>query len=437
MKNRIFRVLQVLAAPFKLLLLAVPAVALMVYTNYSVDCSGLFQGDLSNRTVVELLLDGQNVSCLSQMDQRAVAELYLQLQPAESVPETAVLGSSRVMQLGSWLQGTTVYNYGVTGGSYRDTMNLFYLLDQYEKLPQRVLLGIDPWLFRADALDKRTNNDLYEEMLAVALGQDTGYVPAEPGRFYRLCDSLVQRATRNERSLASLHITDTTLPALFEPAYFQGNVQYYSRASGGRAVTEDGEEIPFRAVSRAEMLANEDEIKCADGSIWYSWSFRNPTPDESALAVWEQTVTFLYMSDYAALETDQCRLFEQFVRYMQSRGVEVVFFLAPYHPTLYEYVSTHDVEAHAGFFEIEPYVRAFAARSGIQVVGSYDPNLLGLTGEDFFDGLHVRESGIQKFFSGFDADGAALPGTEYDGVALCPLESEEEADPDAGPDDDA
>ena len=32
MKNRIFRVLQVLAAPFKLLLLAVPAVALMVYT---------------------------------------------------------------------------------------------------------------------------------------------------------------------------------------------------------------------------------------------------------------------------------------------------------------------------------------------------------------------------------------------------------------------
>ena len=66
----------------------------MVYTNYSVDCSGLFQGDLSNRTVVELLLDGQNVSCLSQMDQRAVAELYIQLQPAESVPETAVLGSS-------------------------------------------------------------------------------------------------------------------------------------------------------------------------------------------------------------------------------------------------------------------------------------------------------------------------------------------------------
>ena len=63
-------------------------------------------------------------------------------------------------------------------------------------------------------------------------------------------------------------------------------------------------------------------------------------------------MTFLYMSDYAALETDQCRLFEQFVRYMQSRGVEVVFFLAPYHPTLYEYVSTHDVEAHAGFFEI-------------------------------------------------------------------------------------
>lgn len=422
MKARFFCALRFLAAPVKLLLLGLPLLALMVTVNYRVDCSGLYQGDLTTRAIVELLLDGKNVSGFSQMDQRAVTELYIQLLADDRVPETIALGSSRVMQITGKVAGTSLYNCGVTGGDYRDVLNTFYLLDKYDKLPQRILLEVDPWLFRADALDARSNADLYEEMLSVALGRSSGYQPPELSRGYLLCDAAVQRVTGGSFSLSSLNITDETLSALFEPAYFQGNVLYYRNNRGGAATTEDGGTIPYHAVNAAYLLTNTDEVKLSDGSVCYAAGFRNASSDEVLSAAHAQAGSFLYMQGYTALETDQCALFEDFVDYMQSRGVEIVFFLAPYHPFLYEYVSIYDVENHAGFFEVEPYLRSLAAREGIPVVGSYDPTLLGLTEEDFFDGLHVRSSGISKFFGGFDAAGRILPGSEYDGVALCPVD---------------
>lgn len=422
MKAKVFCVLRFLAAPFKLLLLGVPVLALMVVVNYRVDCSGLFQGDLTTRTIVELLLAGNNVSGFSQMDQRAVTELYIQLLAEDQVPETIVLGSSRVMQITGEIAGTSLYNCGVTGADYRDVMNTFYLLEKYDKLPRRILLGVDPWLFRADALDARSNADLYEETLSVALGRSSGYQPPELSRAYLLCDAAVQKLTGGSYSLSSLNITDETLSALFEPSYFQGNVLYYRNNRSGAATTEDGEAIPYHAVDDADLPTSPAEVKCSDGSVCYAAGFRNASADEVLSAAHAQAGNFLYMLGYTALEADQCALFEDFVDYMQSCGVEIVFFLTPYHPFVYEYVSIYNVEDHAGFFEVEPYLREFAAREGIPVIGSYDPSLLGLTEEDFYDGLHVRSSGISKFFGGFDSSGQILPGSEYDGVALCPVE---------------
>lgn len=427
-KKQFFRVLQLAAAPFKLLLLLVPLVSLMVYVNYTVDCSGLYQGDLTNRTVVELLLDGENVSNFSQMDQRTVMELYIQLVPDEQVPETVAFGSSRVMQLTAGMTGTAFYNCGVTGGDYRDVMNAFYLWEKYGKLPDRVVLGIDPWLFRSDALDRRSNAALYEEMLSVALGYTTSYEVPQPSRLYRLGDAAVQKVTKGQTTLTTLNVTTDTIAALFEPAYFQGNVLHYRKTrDAGTAVTEDGEPVLYHAVSAAEMAANTDEIKCADGTVWYSREFREASDEAVLLAALAQAGTFLYMEGYTALETEQCALFEQFIDYMQSCGVEIVFFLAPYHPFVYEYVTLYNYDDHAGFFAVEPYVRAYAAQMGIPVVGSYDPSQLGLTETDFFDGLHVKSEGIAKYFGGFAADGSILPGSEYDGVALCSLDAEDTA----------
>ena len=421
MKNNIRNVLRLVFAPVKLLAVAAAVVVGMVYVNYTVDCSGLYQGDLVYRNIAELLLSEQNVSGFSQMDHRAVAERYIQLLPEEQVHETVAIGSSRVMQFTEALVGTDFFNYGVTGGDYRDVMNHFYMLAKYGKLPKRVILGVDPWLFRADALDKRSNEELFEEMRAAALGHKTSYVAPEPSKAYLLGDEWVQKLTDGVYSLTTLNVTTETLPALFDPAYFQGNVAYWWANRDAEAVsseiTEDGELAVYEAVPAAGLKHNTGEIKMADGSVWYSDEFRNAPLDSVLSAAHAQSATFLYMDGYPALEAEQCALFEEFVEYIRSLGVEVVFYLSPYHPFTYEYVTIYNVEDHAGFFEVEPYVRGYAAEQGITVLGGYDPLSLGLTEEDFFDGLHVRTSGIGEFFGGFDANGTLLPGTRCDGTA--------------------
>jgi len=427
MLKKILRVLQFVFAPLKLAVIVLPLVGLMVYTNYRIDCSGLYQGDLTTRTIVELMLAGKPVSGFSQMDQRAVNDLYIKLLPNEQQPETVALGSSRVMQITRDIAGQSFYNAGVTGSDYKDVMNSFYLLEKYEKLPKRILIGVDPWVFRSDAIDRRTDLALHEEFLSVSMGKPSNYVQPELSRGYQWCDAAVQKYTQGAASLTTLNITDETLPALFDPAYFQGNLLHYkAQQASDSAITEDGEAIPYRELTEQELQTIDEEVKLADGTVWYASSFRNASPDEVLAAAMGQAGTFLYMLGYTELETAQCALFEEFIAHVQSRGVEVVFFLSPYHPFLYQHVLTNDVADHAGFFEVEPYLRAYAARQGIPVIGSYDPHALGLTEVDFFDGLHVRGSGIEKYFGGFDEAGGILPGTELDGttplaVARSPL----------------
>ena len=65
-----FRVFQVLAAPLKLAVLVGGIAALMVYVNYTIDCSGLYQGDLTNRTIVDLHGWGTAAEQLSQLARR-------------------------------------------------------------------------------------------------------------------------------------------------------------------------------------------------------------------------------------------------------------------------------------------------------------------------------------------------------------------------------
>ena len=420
--GRVFRFFQLLAAPLKLAVLVGAVTSVMVYVNYTVDCSGLYQGNLTNRTIVELLYQGKAVSNFSQMDERAVLELYAAQMPKGKAPSILALGSSRVMQVTRQTVGQSdFYNCGLTGADYRDVMNEYYAFEKAGIVPDAVILNIDPWLLRGDdsALDSRADAALYSEFLALDLDIDSGYAPPAESRAYQLTNAALQRTTKGRTSLAALNITSTTLGALFEPAYFQGNVAYWQkRRASAVATTEDGAVIPYAAVSAAGRADNTDEIKMSDGTIWYSAAFRASDTNTTLSVALEQAGTFLRMVDYTELDASQCALFERFVAHLQQKGVRVYFMLSPYHPFVYEYERVTNYENHAGFFAIEPYVRQYAAQHGITVIGSYDPNRLGLTEADFYDGLHVRESGIAKFFGGLDSRGRPLAGTVTDSSLL-------------------
>ncbi|MEF9976123.1 MAG: hypothetical protein RR754_05110, partial [Oscillospiraceae bacterium] len=187
------------------IVLILPIFVAAYWFNFTVDRSGYFQGDQFVRDIAEMLLTGNDVSGYEQMDERQVSKLIVKNMKVP--PETVALGSSRILQMNSQTAGSTsFFNFGMVGADYMDVFGTFYLLDKADKLPKNLIIGFDPWLLNgaADALDKRSDKQLFAEFATKELGMSLGYEEKDES------DKL--------RALLSL-------------SYFQGNLEYYFRDS--------------------------------------------------------------------------------------------------------------------------------------------------------------------------------------------------------------
>ena len=359
----------------KFLLLA-PILVFMVAFSYNVDCSGLFQGALAPRRIVDLMLDGYDVTNFEQMDERQVVQLYAQDVP--EAPEAIGIGSSRVLQFNRENTGVdSFFNMGVTGADVRDNMTSYYKMVSYGKTPKVLLWSLDPWVFYGSeaAFDERADAELYNEFLTKVLNVPTDYEEPDPVELWR---------------------------ALADPAYFQGNVHYYFKNRGQAVITdEDGNSIEFNPVE-GDPYDQTSTIKRSDGSVLNDVAFRNQTVDQIRAQAATACTTFnsVHMEGFDAMSETQMQAFDSFIQYAQSQGTTVILVLSPWHPYLYGYLLT-EPDNHKGFFQVENWVRQYAAEHNIPLYGSYDPECIeGLQETDFFDGLHCAGTGIEKFFPG-------------------------------------
>lgn len=359
----------------KFLLLA-PILVFMVAFSYNVDCSGLFQGALAPRRIVDLMLDGYDVTNFEQMDERQVVQLYAQ--DVSEAPEAIGIGSSRVLQFNRENTGVdSFFNMGVTGADVRDNMTSYYKMVSYGKTPKVLLWSLDPWVFYGSeaAFDERADAELYNEFLTKVLNVPTDYEEPDPVELWR---------------------------ALADPAYFQGNVHYYFKNRGQAVITdEDGNSIEFNPVE-GDPYDQTSTIKRSDGSVLYDVAFRNQTVDQIRAQAATACTTFnsVHMEGFDAMSETQMQAFDSFIQYAQSQGTTVILVLSPWHPYLYGYLLT-EPDNHKGFFQVENWVRQYAAEHNIPLYGSYDPECIeDLQETDFFDGLHCAGTGIEKFFPG-------------------------------------
>ena len=364
---------------FKFLLLC-PILVFMVLFSYTVDRSGLFQGALGPRTVVDLMLDGKDVTNFEQMDERSVVSLYAQDVPEESAPSVIGIGSSRILQFNHNVMDTDSYFcMGVTGADVRDNMTSYYVMVREGKTPDVLVWSVDPWVLYGSekAFDSRADSELYNEFLTKVLGVQTDYEEPDKVELWK---------------------------ALADPAYFQGNMDYYVSIRSGAAATDDeGNEIPFKAVT-GDVYDNDASIKRSDGSVLYSKEFREQNQDQILFNAMSACNTFssIHMEGFTELSAKQEEAFDAFIRYAQSNGTTVILVLCPWHPYLYDFLLWQEAD-HQGFLQVENWIRQYAHDNQIPLYGSYDPLLLGMEEMDFFDGLHCKDTGIQKFFPGVPA----------------------------------
>ena len=91
-------------------------------------------------------------------------------------------------------------------------------------------------------------------------------------------------------------------------------------------------------------------------------------------------------------------LFIRLIDYLLDDGMQIVFFLPPYHPRMYQEFAKKET---CIVLKIEEMLRSLAQSRNIPVFGSYDPGCFNLSSRDFFDAVHVRDYVVKEIFKGY------------------------------------
>ncbi len=349
-----------------LLLLPIPVA--MAFANYTIDVSGVFHGDQFEKDIARAMVENEPVDNYDRMDERGVLS---QLANSLQTPyDTLAFGSSRVLQLRSEIaDGGSYFNCGVSAGDFVDFLGLYYTFEKAGMAPKNVILELDPWLLSRYSYDRQPKSDknLYNEFLHEKLGYDVSYeTEVQDNGKYKI---------------------------LFSPSYLQGNLDAYFNG---------GDTYAPPAVVNGDYNAYPTNIKLPDGSVFYMASFRAAKPEEIEERARNQAMEFLWMDEFYELDPELCEIFDRYVQYLQNQGMNVIFLLTPYHPTVYNNAMEYS-DLYSGFFATEPFYVKYAQKHNIPIYGSYNPFVTGTLEEDFYDGLHMTDKAIESFFPGVQA----------------------------------
>lgn len=365
------------------------------------------------RAIANALLNGQPLADYERLNERLLMRLLVE--EMDEPFDTVALGSSRILQMGAdQADGGNFFNLGMSGADHRDVMSNFYLLDKADKLPQTLILGLDAWLLNPNASGHRANDAVYQEFLATCLGYETNWQPAEPAPLpagsagepdsgdLSSSEAEDEPDTGGFWSLFSLprfwqNITGTAGSASDTPASAPADSSSSAASSSQAPLFTD----PLPVVE-GDPSEQPKEVKMPDGTVLYPATFRNVDAELAEQKAHAEAISFSWLSDYTALDPSLCELFDRFVGYVRSRGVDVIFLLVPFHPTFYDYASEYSAQ-YNGLFLAEDYFTEYALARGIPIYGSYNPHVAQATGEQFYDGLHIKSNYISRFFPGVAA----------------------------------
>lgn len=352
----------------RLFLQALPVMFAVSIVTVGVDPANLFRGTASERGIATHLAQAENVAAIANHDDRLV-QRYLAAKLGAS-PEVVVLGSSRAMQIRrSVAPGAGFFNASVSEGSLEDMEAIAQLYLQLEPQPKMMILSVDPWdLQETDWLIGWKSLSIERDRILSRMGRDPS------GHWMDRWQALLR------------------FGQALSPSYFQESSRRLIRSFTG-----DGAARPaYFATDETEL--DTVPVKLADGSLVYDAAMRRRSSEEAGRLALEYAVKWRDRIDTVSrLEPERRDEFEDFVDHLLARGVRATIYLGPYHPTTYAYFLRERNLRVGG--EVEDYLRSMAAVRGIEVLGSYDPARAGVGPEDFFDALHVRESGVAKIFA--------------------------------------
>jgi hypothetical protein len=338
-------------------LLVLAVAALPVAFSAWIDPARLVAPRSTEREIARVLASGGMVTDVANYDDRAIEKYLAPLRGARA--EVLVLGSSRMQPMpASAFAGKRFVNGAMQAGVLDDVFGVYGLYDIAGRRPNRVVLGVDPW------------TESWQGAAAWGvLADERAMVMRRVG---------IPVSPRRER----LALFASKWRTLATPEYFRLAVfSLRHHGTGG---------IAWRV---ADHVQNTEKTKLPDGTIVWT----DVSTDQAAAAAHAFATGGIAhddrFRDLAHGTSGRDGALERFVRYLGSEGVNVTVVLVPFAPEVYESARRRSGRT---IVDVERELRAMAARTGVQIVGSYDPRAYGITTHDFFDESHLRPDALAR-----------------------------------------
>jgi len=328
-----------------------PALVVVIGVNYTVDPASVFH-DVETE-IARKLASGHNVAVYVNYNERLMQKQLIELLP--HTPSTLLLGSSRMLLLGRNYFGTRTHNLSVTGASLQDIIGIFYVYKQHRGFPDTVVIGVDPWFF----------NDFNEQHRWEALQR-------EYNSFFGKQTSL------------SRPISLSRYAQLVSLSYFQSAVRM--------AFSPDADK---KRIVTTPQKCNGTITRLPDGTICYEPYRRNRNAEQRRHAAEAYIAAKLYgIESFEQLSQTRQQEFELFAQRVQSGGSTLILLLLPYNPIVWEYVE--NTPRYHAVLRSQAYIKTVARNLNITLWGDYIPAQCSVGVEDFYDGIHLSEKGVEK-----------------------------------------
>ncbi len=324
---------------------AVILLAVIGIVNYVGDAANIFKEGFETK-IAEIICRGENATNISNYDERLTQREIIKCKSFENF--TIVLGSSRTMLISNnLLQQKNVFNSSVSGASIEDLIAIYQMYKIRKLRPVKVIVGCDPWLFNENNGQTRWRS--IKEYYDMSVGDDG-----------------LSEGSSKTAQLISVSYFQSSVKTLFKKTPLPKNTN-----------------VPCNA-----MLT-----KLIDGSICYGEDFRNAGKNEvEAKAAKYLTGEIYGLKNYREISSRQWELFDSLIQSLLEQNIRVELFLAPYHPK----VIKHFRSENRIVFDVQDRLKKYASKMRISLKGSFDPKDVGLESSDFYDGMHLRESGVKK-----------------------------------------
>lgn len=337
--------------------LFIPVFAVVILVNYFVDPANVFRSSIADE-IVEYFADYEGVEVVGDFNEGSL--LKKRVASLSETPDTVIIGSSHVLYV-DW-QFDDYMNAGMSGEYLDDYFATVGLLEEYNRLPRRLVIAVDPYaLMGGLSIRQDSLSDYAEKEKAIVKGEQfTGKI-SEGLSFSRV------------KELISFPYFQNSVSALVNGVN-ASEVNPTNETSVGEKtkILKNGKRVPpSSAYQSAEQCTWDAEWYVSSGSIQV-------------------------MTEYSELAEKEKEEFTALVDHLIDSGVTVEIYLPGWFDTYYDEFAINP--NFSGVIKCEEYIREMASERNITVHGSYNPYEAGVEKTDFLDSLHLTpEAGWDNY----------------------------------------